>query len=130
MQHEEPGAGRRRYAGDELAPASVGRRDHPRAAGGRHVRRAVRGAAIGDDDLMGNGESRQVLQEPRQTRSLVQRRNDDRQDRAQLRTSVWKRARRSRVTGPDFPAPMSRPSTWRMATTSAAVPVKNASSAV
>jgi hypothetical protein len=48
----------------------------------------------------------------------------------QLRTSAWNRARRSRVTGPALPLPMIRPSSWRMATSSLAVPVKNASSAV
>jgi len=34
------------------------------------------------------------------------------------------------VTGPGLPLPMTRPSTWRIAITSLAVPVKNASSAV
>ena len=50
--------------------------------------------------------------------------------RHQLRTSAWNRARRSRVTGPALPAPMIRPSSWRIATISLAVPVKKASSAV
>jgi hypothetical protein len=54
----------------------------------------------------------------------------ERRRRAQLRTSAWKRDRRSRVTGPGLPLPMTRPSTWRIAITSLAVPVKNASSAV
>ena len=130
MEDQEPGSGRGRRAGGELTPATARARDDARAAGGRQLGRAVRGAAIGDDDLMGNGEGRQVLQEPRQARGFVQRRYDDGQERGQLRTSAWKRALMSRVTGPDLPAPMSRPSTWRMATTSAAVPVKKASSAV
>jgi hypothetical protein len=49
---------------------------------------------------------------------------------AQERTRAWKRARKSRVTGPAFPLPMSRPSNCRIATISVAVPVRNASSAV
>ncbi len=78
----------------------------------------------------GSVSAERILQEPGQVRRFVERRDGDLQERGQLRTRAWKRVRRSRVIGPDLPAPISRPSTCRMATTSAAVPVKNASSAV
>ncbi len=48
----------------------------------------------------------------------------------QSRTRAWNRVRSSRVTGPSLPEPTTRPSTSRIEITSAAVPVKKASSAV
>lgn len=98
--------------------------------GGSQLRGTVGGTAVGDDDFVRNGKSSEVLQEPGKARRLVEGRNDDRKERNQLRTRAWKRARMSRVIGPALPEPITRPSTCRIATTSLAVPVKKASSAV
>ncbi len=130
MQHEQPASLTGSHSGSELGAATRPGADHPTAARGREVGGSVGGTAVGDDDLMFECERGEILQEPREARGFVQRRDDYGQERVQLRTSVWNRARRSRVTGPGFPLPMVRPSSERIPTISLAVPVKKASSAV
>ena len=130
VEQEQPVAAARGDPGAELPAATPIGVHHAAAARRGELGGPVAGAAVGDDDFSGDGERGQVGQQPRQPWRFVERRDDDRQQRDQLRTSVWKRERRSRVTGPGRPPPMSRPSSCRMPTTSEAVPVKKASSAV
>ncbi len=130
MEDEQPAPLGRGDAGPQLTPAPPWRSHHAAPARGRELGGSVCGTAVGYDDLMFGGEGGEVLQEPRKARSFVQRRDDDGQERGQLRTSAWNRVRRSRVTGPGFPLPMFRPSSERIPTISLAVPVKKASSAV
>ena len=131
MQDEQPAPLGRGDAGPQLAPRAPVPKPptrHPRAAASSAVPSVEPPSAM--TISCSSGEGGEVLQEPRKARSFVQRRDDDGQERGQLRTSAWNRVRRSRVTGPGFPLPMFRPSSERIPTISLAVPVKKASSAV
>jgi hypothetical protein len=112
----------RREPDGDIEPGLARRREGP----GHHDAIESEGVAVAD---LG-GESVLDGAEPGCVEEDGERRRGGGPRRAQLRTSAWKRDRRSRVTGPGLPVPMTRPSTWRIAITSLAVPVKNASSAV
>ena len=121
VPHLGTGIARREPDGD-LEPGLACRREGP----GHHdamESECVSIAELGGEPLLDGAEPGSVEEDG-------EGRRGGRPRRAQLRTSAWKRERRSRVIGPGLPPPMTRPSTWRMAITSLAVPVKNASSAV